>query len=525
MDNHHFTRVQCTLVETALTCLVEELTVARNELHLALDDASACGYEVADDGSVTYPPVVGDADAAGYEGGRVTPVPSTQVGINPGAPLPPNPHIEEARRIANRVGEALRAAETADTAYAQALARLETSGGLSVTDAMWEDTGQDTSALAGAVGSLHAPEPPNGLSPQENRAWWDGLTTREKDFCLALHPAEIGALDGLPAEVRDMGNRAVLEVEQGRLGGLLAEHMAGRPGEDSEEWDQWNDESERLSGQLRGIEDIQARFEQTGVGGLPEAYLLGFSTEGDGRVIIANGNPDSADHTAVYVPGTSTDLTEINSDITRATQLWRESDSLTDGTVSTVMWYGYDAPDELTDAAYQDDARDAAPLLNGFLDGLTAAQGGAENSHTTVIGHSYGSTVIGAATQEAPVAADDIIAVGSPGMLVHKADDLGVGEEHVWSLAASVWDDPVPLAGILHGENDFGFDVERGFGGIPLPDFDFDLVPNVPSSEDFGATIMVTDSGHHGGYWDKDSESLMNQSRVIVGAYGDVVRE
>jgi len=48
-----------------------------------------------------------------------------------------------------------------------------------------------------------------------------------------------------------------------------------------------------------------------------------------------------------------------------------------------------------------------------FLDGLQAAQGGPEASHTTVIGHSYGSTTVGAASK-APghLAADDIVVSG-----------------------------------------------------------------------------------------------------------------
>lgn len=85
-----------------------------------------------------------------------------------------------------------------------------------------------------------------------------------------------------------------------------------------------------------------------------------------------------------------------------------------------------------------------SPKLNNFMDGLETAQGGPDNSHTTVIGHSYGSTVVGDASNKGDLSADDIVVAGSPGMLTGDADDLDVGKDHVWSEAAS--DDFVPAA-------------------------------------------------------------------------------
>ena len=61
------------------------------------------------------------------------------------------------------------------------------------------------------------------------------------------------------------------------------------------------------------------------------------------------------------------------------------------------------------------------------------------NPHMTAIGHSYGSRTVGAATQQEGgiPGVDDIVFVGSPGVGVDSADDLGVGREHVFVGAAA----------------------------------------------------------------------------------------
>ena len=43
-----------------------------------------------------------------------------------------------------------------------------------------------------------------------------------------------------------------------------------------------------------------------------------------------------------------------------------------------------------------------------------------------------------------------------------------------------------------------------------------------PHREDFGANRYKVDTEGHSDYWKKDSESLSNQARVIVGKYSDV---
>lgn len=115
-------------------------------------------------------------------------------------------------------------------------------------------------------------------------------------------------------------------------------------------------------------------------------------------------------------------------------------------------------------------------------------------SHLTVIGHSYGSTMVGTAASEGTgLGADDIISLGSPGMNVETASELKVDPGHFWAGASQ--QDP----------------VVRYFSGLTLG-------PN-PASHDFGGQSMAVNDGGHSSYWDqgREGESLRNQARVIVG--------
>ncbi|MFD0447283.1 alpha/beta hydrolase [Streptomyces indonesiensis] len=287
------------------------------------------------------------------------------------------------------------------------------------------------------------------------------------------------------------------------------------------EWSKWNDRKKQLDNAISGMDIIQRRFEQTGTQDLPKAYLLGFDpfANKDGRVIIANGNPDTADHTAVFVPGTKTVLGNIDDEIDKSDRLWRQSNKLAPGeSTSTITWFDYDAPrsakpgdagDIDPEARHDSYASKAAPTLRHFMDGAEAAHRSAtgDTAHTTLIGHSYGSTVIGDTTKYPSDyrVADDIIAVGSPGMQVDRAADLGLNPKHVWAMVGGGEDRWVREGGRLAGLGDNRI---------------------IPTDEAFGANLMASDSPSHGGFWneenDRPSVSLENQAKVIVGRYDDV---
>ncbi|GAA2039300.1 hypothetical protein GCM10009757_00190 [Streptomyces cheonanensis] len=539
-DNCEYTRLQTGLVHAALLGLAEELAEAKARLRTALDEAAAHGYPVDDAGAVGYPETLAEDGSVRQEAGTATPAAGLLDRALDGLSLVFPGHRETAQQLANTIGAALQRATDTDTRYARTLRELICDRGIAVTDAMWRDAHADlTTAATSILGIADASAIPSGATPAENAAWWAALTDEEQAAYLSLHPAEIGTLDGLPTTTRDTANRAVLQVEEARLREELDALLRAEPEKYaystsqkegvsvrtvSDEWAEWSDRKGWLESQLNGIDAINSRFAETGTEGLPEAYLLGFDSDGLGRAVIANGNPDTADHTAVYVPGTFSRLGDAETDIDRMTHLWRASDPLTDGEVSTITWIGYDAPQSLTTEATRGSyAEAAAPLFNDFTTGIEVARGGGDSGHTTVIAHSYGSTVVGVASQQSQLVVDDVIAVGSPGMRISHADDLGIGREHVWSMSAGTISDPVPLLGAIpHGGRDWGGSyIHEGAFGIPyVSPFP---KPIVPSSEEFGAQIMATDASNHGDYWTVDSVSLLNQAAVVIGDYEEVV--
>lgn len=87
--------------------------------------------------------------------------------------------------------------------------------------------------------------------------------------------------------------------------------------------------------------------------------------------------------------------------------------------------------------------------------------------------------------------ADDVVAVGSPGMTVDHASDLQMDPEHVWIGTAE--DDAV-------ANNTSGYTLGRD-----------------PMLGGFGGNNLQVDTHGHSGYWDEGSVSLRNQGAIIVG--------
>ncbi|MEU1227354.1 alpha/beta hydrolase [Streptomyces sp. NPDC005828] len=525
--NYQYLHTECGLIRTALNGLAAELAAPQKKLKQALEDAENLKFTVNADGTVTYPTqssVLAPGDNTAHDGAPIPYLPGKAEGIGSA-----DANKGKAEDIAQRIGDAVREAAEIDGRYAGVLRRLKAEPGLTVSDETLTDAAGDTKAMQDAAGKYADDDKiPHGKSPKENAAWWNGLTQEQRDEYATLYPASVGALDGLPSSVRDDANRMVFAETRAQIQTDLNkpapnQYIPNPSGSYpavvvSPEYREWQKNQETLKNQLKGIESIQARFDATGKEGLPEAYLLGYDKNGIGRAIIANGNPDTADHTAVYVPGTTTNLNDFDDNISRMTETWLETQKWAPGEkVSTITWFGYEAPHSIApDAMQKGWAHDGSPKLLQFMDGLETVQGGADKSHTTIIGHSYGSTVVGDASNRGHLAADDIVAVGSPGMLTGKAENLDVDKGHVWSEAA--WNDVVPAGGKVAGLGGYTWGVET-WNGIP---FNAGYVQTVPSDELFGAHRMDVDTSGHSDYWTRDSESLKNQSKVVAGAYDKV---
>ncbi|MER5768004.1 alpha/beta hydrolase [Streptomyces sp. NPDC001985] len=531
-QNFQYTQTECGVISTALNGFAFDMAAAKRKLEAAIADARADRMTVNPDGTVTYPPGPDKVDGAIPDGGMTGGYssPQAQAVGRQAAGLNPNPYALRAQAIADRVSTALAEATAADEKWAPKLRALKADDDLTVSAADWSDTASDTAGAREAATPYLATidGPPKEASPAQNAEWWKGLTEEERAAQLTMNPASVGAMNGLPADIRDEANRTVLWQKQGQH--QVALDAIPQPPANKYTWVttgrvpskvftgeymEWHRkhgaEYERLTHSLKGMQSIEDRFNATGSQGLPEAYLLGFDTEGTGRVILANGNPDTADHTAVYVPGTTTNLGGIGGDINRMTNLWQEAHGAAEGgSVSTITWLGYDAPQSIVkDAPFSHYADDGAPAFNQFLDGLDESRTVDTPSHTTAIGHSYGSTLIGSAARQGELNADDVIFAGSPGVQVGTAEQMDVPKGHVWNQEAD-WD-VVPEAGALgHG----GHDIRVG-GGAWL----------IPSDEPFGANQMQTDTTGHSDYWKLDTTSLWNQGQVVAGQHGNVELE
>ncbi len=231
---------------------------------------------------------------------------------------------------------------------------------------------------------------------------------------------------------------------------------------------------------------------------------LGYLDE-SGHVAVAIGNPDYAKRNGIFVPGTGQDLARLPFSDARAVAMHnaaRAADkTLGPRDVSITTWMGYDRPMNLSHAAFRDPARAGAAGLDAVESGLRASHVG-KPSIDTVIGHSYGSTVVGAAASGGHhLDADNVIAVGSPGMLVERAGALSLAPgAHVYAMRAA--NDLIGLSGAVT---------------------EWTLGPN-PTAPKFGAGHLAADPGPHDSYWDRHNIALANMGAVIAGIAPPQVR-
>lgn len=389
-------------------------------------------------------------------------------------------------------------------------------------------------------GSLSAPtvseaavRAQRGRTPAEVAQWWAGLTPEQQEQVLADHPALAGALDGLPATDRDTANRTVLDTdidtltdrrnapdarerhlremaEQGRLAEVYP-GAANPLGLAYGELDRIAGERRTIDGTLTGATTLRDRL---GDPHLPPAYLLGFSSQDDGRAIVAVGNPDTADNVVTYVPGTMSDLPGVAGDLRRADIMAQDAATYdTSGRrTAAILWLGYDAPDMFTDAASGSYADRAVDDLQSFQTGLRVAHEGGP-SHNTVIGHSYGSTTVGYAARDAGgLAANDLIFVGSPGVGVDSAADLHIQGDagHVWGSTAR--------NDVIHATSIPGMPDVKRFG-------------EDPSGAGFGGRTFTSDDGGwnpldsvrvHSAYWDQGNPSRRAIMNIVIGRTDEV---
>ena len=337
--------------------------------------------------------------------------------------------------------------------------------------------------------------------------WWAGMPAVDRAALGATSRAGqlLAGRDGMPTSFRDAANRVRLAQAlrsaqrdyasatglgvRGLEGGLEVVRrelpwplswVAGRV-------------EPLLTGAKRRLDALQ---KLTRALSRPGRELLEFDAAGDGRAVIASGDVDASANVAVLVPGMSVELNDIS-------RLIGESDALvkTAGRATVVVaWLGYDTPN-LLQVAGDGKAKQGAGELISFTRGVRVTA--SLRQRLTVIGHSYGTLVVGLAARQAPIA-DGVVLLASPGVEASSAAQLKVPARHVWAeraatdpIQAVFW--PAELSHLL------GLSQPLVFG----PD---------PSAAAFGAEHFSVGGAYgHSGYFSAGSQSLANLGRVVSG--------
>ena len=356
--------------------------------------------------------------------------------------------------------------------------------------------------------AAHPPAPARPdctTTPAGVRRWWAGLDPAVQRWLLATEPGWLAPLDGLPAADRDVANRLLLDERRTELDRALA--AAGTtPGERN-----------RLRELRHGLDALTERLAApTG----PRAYLLLLDLSEEGRVVVAVGDPDHADNVLTHVPGMTADLVSAGGELARAERVAERATELNPAaSTSAVLWLDYDAPDWLS-ATGTGAAQAGAADLDRFQEGLRASHDDPPARHT-VVGHSYGSLVVGKAAAGSGLDADNVVFVGSPGVGVDSVNQLAVPAHRVWSSTS--YTDIVQYAAVAPGGLVRDLAIAAAMPvvgpleafGTPERELWFGRNPSDPA---FGARVFASQpGGGHLGYWDRGGPALDALAAITLG--------
>jgi len=372
------------------------------------------------------------------------------------------------------------------------------------------------------IGALRAELTELGGDPDAINDWWNQLSAAEREALKISDPDLIGNTNGIPTGDRDDANRTSMERD---LDDLAAKQAAG---------EELTAEEQRLLDRANAARDaldipastVPVDIDGDGIPDPVDVNLLVYQPGafgGDGAVAVSYGDPDTADNTAVIVPGITNDGTSITTQGADAYELYKTS--IKNGeSAATIAWMGYDAPSwnpenvldwpgdglDMGSVINEEKAEAGGELLADFVDGLRATDEG-DRSNLTVIGHSYGSTTAAHAAHDHGLDADSLTLIGSPGAGgddVNSVSDLGMPEGKVYVGAA---------------DNDFvtwlGRDGDLGMGQDPAQaDFGANVFPVAPGDE-FHADSLGKGVDNHTSYFDPKAnpESLSNITSIVQG--------
>lgn len=321
-------------------------------------------------------------------------------------------------------------------------------------------------------------------NPAAVNAAWSSMSTAQRADLVDRFPKMVGNADGLPTPVRHQANVSLLDQQRNNLIQrlkIVKANMRANPRMPL------GDEKRQLEDALAGLDQVAETAKQ------PDKYLLSIdSTANDrGQVIIASGNPDTADNVSTVVPGTFSDLGDAMNYVEHGERIKGTAEQFAlNESFANVTYVDYESPSQLYYAGADRYADDASGDIAKFQEGLRASHEGDAPSHNTIIGHSYGTTAIGYAAQDYGLPVDDMVLLGSPGTGAYHASQLGVPPERIWV-----------------GMN--GFDEIKA-----VPNGWFGTDPHDPL---FGASELPTETfSRHSDYF-TDEKTVDRMGRVVAG--------
>ncbi|GAB1819391.1 alpha/beta hydrolase [Herbidospora sp. RD11066] len=247
----------------------------------------------------------------------------------------------------------------------------------------------------------------------------------------------------------------------------------------------------------------------------PDRQLLLFDPRGPGKIAEVKGDLATARSVGIMVPGTGSNLANYEAGSVKDLKAVNEAVGFFSGGESaTIMWIGAELPPNVAAATLKSYADRGAPELRAFVEGLNLG----DDVKTTLIGHSYGSTLTGHAVR-AGLKADNLVAVASPGWGVTWAAELQAPRTRLFAVRHP--DDVIsmvpPIDDIAIALGQIPPTTVMGHGSDPVF---LAGVTRMSSGTDDQFLPIGVDFDAHSGYFGSNEAARTatgNVARVIVG--------
>ncbi len=350
------------------------------------------------------------------------------------------------------------------------------------------------------------------------------MTAADQVVLTRLHPWLVGNLDGAPFDLRIKANRTAISaaLTQARADRItLEERLAAlRPFGQPAPWppdgglqrDTWlgltgalHVNAEQIARYKRLLTDTIDLFDAQGQPSTTRGHqVLLFDPAGGRFAELVGTLAERTRNVGVLVGGTGTNMTNMQDQYERSWEFVGRADPR--GTLAMVTYLGGPMPQTITfeavDNAY---AKLIAPRLRDFVVGLDNPMG----ASVTVVGHSYGGSVVGSA-EHAGMLADRILHVESAGAGpgVRGTTDYAAPDTARYSMTAP--GDPIELAqganvlGAGHGADPDTLDgvVRLETGRVAHSDPMSSILQGLPA---------------HSGVFTEDSTAWRNMLEVLTG--------